>query len=523
MRYLIIPSLLVSISVFAQTRESIYPHVPYEDSEIHEKVSRMAQEAQPLVNVFEMENRGLLAGQPAQQPWGGSFWPLIQGQIANRWQDKNYLEFWEMAFWKNNVNKFKKKGVKDLRNVDNLAEKDLAELAPSEKYDLLIGDKTFALTHNIWNFIETWGEKKKWGFLSSIALPQGYRIPKANKLMAFWEGICHGWAVAAGTYPRPSKTVTVTLPDGRKLPFYPHDIKALISLYYANSVLQDNVLIEGYRCNEKNIKKDQFGRHIDELPKKEGEPHLPRCADVHPAVWHLGMVNITGIQKRSMIVEIDPDAPINNFPFSGYEYKWFNPKTGRTGDLAKSVVDLDSFNDPYRANRHPRAKKLVGVETKIFYTTWVRPKGTEDDSMEEDKIKGQKFMYDLELDELGNVVGGQWRAEKVVRSYGRDDNVPSIKHPDFFWVAPKNVKQYLASLPNLEPWDGLSATPASWLPAANAATGFIYNVTQEFGFREKCTVVPKRGRGSKEVDCEFKYPRPQPLINVVEKLIELSK
>jgi len=25
------------------------------------------------------------------------------------------------------------------------------------------------------------------------------------------------------------------------------------------------------------------------------------------------------------------------------------------------------------------------------------------------------------------------------------------------------------------------------------------------------------------VDCEFKYPRPQPLINVIDKLVELAK
>ncbi len=518
----IIPCLLLSFSAFAQNRDSIYPHVPYGDSEILEKVSRMAEEEKPLINVFEMNRLNLMTAKPAQQPWGGSFWPLIQGQIGNRWQKKNYLEFWEMALWRNNVNNFKKNDVKDLRDFDKLNEEELAELAPSEKYDILIGDKSFQLTHNVWNFIERWGEEKKWGFLSSIDLPAGYRIPKANKLMAFWEGICHGWAVAAGTYPRPAKTVTITLPDGRKMPFFPHDIKALVSLYYANSVLQDNVLMEGYRCNEKNPTKDQFGRHIDELPKKEGEAHLPRCADVHPAVWHLGMVNITGIQKRSMIVEIDADAPINNFPFSGYEFKWFNPSTGKTDILEKSVVNLDSFNDPYKANRHPRAKRLVGVETKILYTAWVRPKGTENDSIDKDEIKDQKFMYDLELDEQGNVVGGQWRADKVVRSYNDEQSKPTIKHPDFFWVAPKNVGQYLRPL-NLEAWSGTTPTPASWLPAAQAATNFVYNVTQEFGFREKCTVIPLRGRGSKEVDCEFKYPRPQPLVNVIDKLVELSK
>ena len=522
MKYLLFAFFLVSYDISAEELLPIYPNAPFEMKELHEKVARMAEDNNPLINVFEMEKRELTKAQPKQQPWGGSFWPLIQGQIANRWQEKSYFKPLDLMLWRKNVNKFKKKGKETLLQVDTLSEKDLAKLAPSEKYDILVGDKNYNLTHTVWDFVERWGETKKWGFLSSIDIPEGYRIPKANKLMAFWEGICHGWAVAAGTYPRPTKTVEITLPDGRILPFYPHDIKALVSLYYANSILQDNVMIEGYRCNEKNIPKDKFGRHIDNLPKKAGEPHLPRCADVHPAVWHLGMVNITGIQKRSLIVEIDPDAPINNFPFSGYEFKWFNPKTGKTGTLNEAIVDVKDYNDPYKENRNAMTKKIVGVETKIFYTAWITPKGTEDDSIDQDKIEDLSFMYDLELDEQGNIVGGQWRAEKIVRSYGKDETPPTIKHPDFFWVAPKNVAQYLKPIP-MENWDGRSLTPSSWLPASLNASGFVYNVTQEFGFREKCTVIPKRGRGAQEVDCEFKYPRPQPLINVIDKLVELSK
>jgi len=41
----IIPCLLLSFSALAQNRESIYPHVPYDDKEILEKVSRMSEEA----------------------------------------------------------------------------------------------------------------------------------------------------------------------------------------------------------------------------------------------------------------------------------------------------------------------------------------------------------------------------------------------------------------------------------------------------------------------------------------------
>ncbi len=514
---------LLSTQAWADPLKEIYPYKPYPLDEINERVARVTEEARPIMNVYEMESRNLTSVKSKVQPWGGYYWALNQGQIANNWQDKNYLEFWQLLSWKTNVSGFKKRRVKHLPNVMQMDEKDLAKLAPSEKYDLMMGDMSFDLTHRVWNFAETWGEEKKWGFLSSIDLPAGFRIPKANKLMALWEGICHGWALAAGAYPRPEKTVTFTLPNGKKVPFYPDDIKALVSLLFANSVVQDNVLSEGYRCNNKSPKQDEFGRFIDEMPKKEGEQLLPRCADVHPGIWHASIANIIGAQGRSLVVEIDANATVNNHPMSGYSHKWFNPKTGKEGTLADTVIDLADYADPYKNNRSPHAKKLVGVEMEIHFLAWTNPKDRPTDSEADDKISKQKFMYDLELDQQGNIVGGQWRATKKAESFaGSDNSAPSVKQPDFFWVTPKNYMSYFKNI-NLPAWDGKSIVPASWKQASMGAHSFTYNVTRDYGFEEKCTVIPENGRGSKEVPCEFKYPRPQPMINFVNQLVEMSQ
>lgn len=504
--------------------KQIYPFKPMPLEELTSKVSRLTEDAKPLNNVFEMDRRALLEANTKVQPWAGPYWALNQGQIANTYQDKSYLMFWQMLGWEGNVKRWKKRRVEELPKLEELSEEDIAKMAPSEKYDLLLGDKNFDLTHRVWNFVETWGNQKKWGFVSSIDIPEGYRIPKANRLMALWEGICHGWAVAAGGIERPLKTVTLKLPNGKKLPFYPDDIKALISLMYANSVVQDNVIVEGLRCNDKNPAQDEFGRYIDEMPKKEGEAILPRCADVHPAVWHTSVVNLTGIQGRSFITEIDANATVNNHPLSGYKFKWFNPKSGRNGDLAKSVIDLAGYVDPYKANRSPHAVKLVGVEMEMRFVDWSMPDARPEDGPENDKIKDNKFMYDLELDAAGNIVGGQWRATRTAEAFDNnsDSRAPSIQQPDFFWVLPKNHKMYFKDL-NLEAWDGLGVTPKSWQGAARNAHGFVYQVTREFGFAEKCTVLPEKGKGAKEVPCEFKYPRPQPLVNVVNQLLKMSR
>jgi len=405
-----------------------------------------------------------------------------------------------------------------------MTENELSQLAPSEKYDLILGDTSFNLTNKIWDFAEKWGETKKWGFLSSIDIPDGYRIPKASKLIAFWEGICHGWALAAGTYPRPEKSVQVLLANGKKVFFYPDDIKALVSLMYSNSVLQSNVLVEGYRCNEKNLKRDEFGRNIDRLPTKSGEGILPRCADVHPAVWHASVINLIGVQGRAIVAEIDANATVNNHPMSGYKFNWFNPATGDIGDATNSILDLKNYNDPYKSARNPQAKKLTGVEMEMIVIDWVTPKENLVNGPEDDKFKTKKFIYDLELDHLGNIVGGQWRAERVVKRYNllsKKVKIPEIKHPDFFWAAPKNYKKYFKPL-NIESWDGNGPVPVSWKAPAHAAHAFTYHMTHDLGFDEKCTVLRIKGKGTLEVPCGFKYPAPQPLINVVDQLVKMS-
>ncbi len=530
LKLLVLASCLSTTAALAQDPlREIYPYKPYSIEEVRGKVTKMTEDPRPLMNVIEMERRGLMEVNAKSQPWGGYFWALIQGQIANTYQDKTYFRVWEMIGWEGNVKRWKKRRNEVLNNVMNLEEKELAELAPSEKYDLLMGDTNFDLTSRVWQFVEGWGNSKKWGFLSSIDIPAGYRLPKSTKLMALWEGICHGWALAATGYPRPENTVTITLPNGKRMPFYPDDIKALVSLMFANSIAQDNVVVEGLRCLDKNVKTDEFGRNVDELPTKEGEEVLPRCADVHPAVWHASVVNLTGLQGRAFVVEVDYHATVNNHPLSGYKYNWFNPKTGKKGNINEATIDLVGFKDAYQTARNPLAVKLVGVEMEMIYTDWSNPKENETNSPEDDKFKSKKFMYDLELDAYGNIVGGQWRAEKVIDVRGRnsrdqeEERTSRILQPDFFWALPKNFAMYFKPVAGLEAWNGRGQTPKSWSGPAKAAHGFIYNVTREFGFNEKCTVIPEEGKGTKEVPCEFKYPRPQPLINVVNQLLQMSR
>ena len=55
----------------------------------------------------------------------------------------------------------------------------------------------------------------------------------------------------------------------------------------------------GLRCNLKNPKKDAWGRFYDDQPDPFNKDHSPRCVGVHPAIWHLGLVNLIGKQDNT--------------------------------------------------------------------------------------------------------------------------------------------------------------------------------------------------------------------------------
>ena len=63
-----------------------------------------------------------------------------------------------------------------------------------------------------------------------------------------------------------------------------------------------------------------------------------------------------------------------------------------------------------------------------------------------------------------------------------------------------------------------------WKAAAMDAASFEYKQTHDLGWNEKCEAVnTERKAAIIEVPCEYITNRPQPLINVVNRLIELAQ
>jgi hypothetical protein len=356
-----------------------------------------------MASIADMEFRQLQSGQIPKAPWSDSFWPLQKGIIARRWLDKNYPDSRSFT-----VNYNYSRAVPPLSVPLNT-------MAPSEKYDYLVGDMDFRLTAANWT--------------------EGQSTLERLGMVPGWAGICHGWAPASIWTPAPKKAVTVPAFNGTPITFYPSDIKALISLAYATS--PPKMYTVGTRCNISHPEENAAGRVTD-----------PRCFDINPGTWHLAVVNEMGLKKRSFVVDTNYDLQIWNYPLYSYRYQYFNPQTlASSTNLSGSMISFADFTiDKFKSFRGTNVKFVVGIEMDISYSIETTPSTK---PFQKPKLTTEKILYDLELDEKGTIIGGEWY---------------SNFHPAFIWRFDPDAKPAsdieVASGTAVE-WNGTTPIPDS--------------------------------------------------------------
>ena len=325
------------------------------------------------------------SGVVSEVPWSSDYWPIAKGQIAKRYADPAFPEGFE---W-DKVDAFLRASETRVTDVDLLS--------PAEKYDLLVGDTDWTLTRSM--------------------LRDGEKYFKESGKVETWMGLCHGWAPAAFMEKRPTQVATVMAADGKtKIKFYPDDIKALATLLWAKSSFPQSFM--GSRCNKKNPETDENGRITDQ-----------ECFDTNPGSMHLALVNLIGLEKKSAVIDATYDYEVWNQPIYSYSYKFFNPKTKKevkTIEEARVRLDDADFNDIFKKYRNLRnartgdatAESVVGVSLDLVYIAETLPSHDVTDSPEKDRRVKVTYLYDLELDKDGKIVGGEWYHKQ---------------HPDFFW------------------------------------------------------------------------------------------
>ena len=371
-----------------------------------------------------MERKKLLSGQVKVAPWSDDYWAIAKGILAYRYADKKVRDKTDEVddhgsmddIWKVLFDFMQTKSLLPGYYVLN---HNIDVLSPSEKYDLLVGDKDYSLTKYMWE--------------------EGRSYYERYKKVESWMGICHGWAPAAYMLPRPTKSVTVTAVDGvTKIKFTPADIKALGSQLWAAG--QADTKFIGGRCNAKAPRADENGRFLD-----------PDCLDTNAGTWHLSVVNQIGIAKRSMVMDATFDYEVWNHPITSYNYRYFNPITEQYVDtLAEAqVLRADFKKDKFKKYREKGTKYIAGIVMEVKYVVETRPEAIDFDHEGRDAHHTVHYTYDLELSDRGSIIGGEWYLNR---------------HPDFLWTPPKRTKAMSMYDDYLEgEWDpARQAFPKEW-------------------------------------------------------------
>ena len=156
------------------------------------------------------------SGQTASEPWSSTYWPIKNGILSVRYADneKNTItdDNGNSLVWKDSVGKYSEPRDNQAAlatGEDNYHNYINTYFSPAEKYDLLVGDtQAFTLTNNNKH--------------------QGTHYEDSNGDVESWMGICHGWAPAAFSLPRPQNDVELLAADGKtKVKFYADDIRGL--------------------------------------------------------------------------------------------------------------------------------------------------------------------------------------------------------------------------------------------------------------------------------------------------------
>ncbi len=366
------------------------------------------------ITLGALESAGLKKATLQTLPWSDDYWPIYAGGISARYADPEFPMSGEA--WKYTEEYL-------LNTLNEVPASSTELLSPAQKYDLIMGDESRSLTR--------------------FGITDGRRYVDADGKIENWMGLCHGWAPASLKVLRPMKKISVAVPGHpAKLDFYASDIKALATALWARGRFSS--LFTGGRCNEKQPERDENGR-----PKRR------ECRDTNPATWHLAITHLVGAQNTGFVFDASWDYEVWNQPVSGYSYGYFDPRTKvNVETLEQAEIPVSEWSDdPSKKYRNPATKKIVGVWMDVHYRLEIRPERRELETEEFDQSATARYLYDLELDENGRIIGGEWY---------------SHAHPDFIWVPAADARVLtpgdfqLARQGDQSRWRDGTVTPEAW-------------------------------------------------------------
>lgn len=323
----------------------------------------------------------------ARLGWSETYWQANLGGVAYRWNHPDPQPFRYRLFSK--------------KELALMSEEELSQLSPAELYDIAMGDYKYSLTKKV----------LKMNYPDDL----------------WWEGICHGWALAASNYPEPDRVV-ITNKDGIQIPFGASDVKGLLSLHDAwnSRGLYSRV---GDRCAV-------VGKVEGEAFPEDGIVPFPgrkaaeseNCRDVNAGAFHVVISSMLGLNGQGFVADVDRFNDVWNQPVVGYKSSIIeelpvSPSEASQGVARRVRVKTDM---EYGDELEFYSKKLVDEGVKGF--------------VQKEPVTGTPYQnrgvrhyeYVLELNSRGDIVGGEWISES---------------RPDMLWMKRPDAKFMNGKLP----------------------------------------------------------------------------
>lgn len=235
-----------------------------------------------------------------------------------------------------------------------------------------------------------------------------WEIENNSRQEPSWYGHCNGTSVAASRYQNPLKTVLRPVgcnqSQGECVSFTPTDIRALLTEINMNA---KSKFVSGNRCKLSQ-------EELDARPDIPIDPKkMDDCDDVNPASFHVALVNFLGRKKQPLIMDLNRDVQVWNYPIYGYSYTAEGP-LNEDQAIARLGLPIDTwiFNDNAESWQFVTMTLSYRQASTNFSNAGSKPPAVM-----------RVYSYLLSLDKDGSIVGGQWVGNS------RND------HPDFLWMA----------------------------------------------------------------------------------------
>ena len=312
--------------------------------------------------------------------WSETYWPANKGGIAYRWNHPDPQPF-----------KYKLLSKAELLKMN---EQEVGQLSPAELYDIARGDYSYTLTKKV---LATFRPTDLW-----------------------WEGICHGWSLAAVNYPEP-EPVTITNKDGIRVPFGSSDVKGLLAMHDAYNYGGTYAQV-GIRCNAMGkVEGEGDDRDANPNPPAPEMQQTSECKDMNAGSFHVVMTNMIGILSKSFVADVDRFNDIWNQPVTSYSSQILSEEPTTREDVLDGVARKIRLASTF----------YYGEELK-FWTPELAATGIQNfvsklpvTGTVHQEFRHKNYEYILEIDNKGNVVGGEWVTET---------------RPDFVWTITRDRK-----------------------------------------------------------------------------------